>query len=79
MAKDRGDIAIDAVAIEEDIEKIVEKEMAAAKENASAPVEITTRRKAKKVHRQNSKENSVNTLSFIHKPRLVYFKDSQMC
>ncbi|ENN72393.1 programmed cell death protein 4 [Dendroctonus ponderosae] len=69
MAKDRGDIAIDTVAIEEDIEKVVEREMAAAKENASAPVEVATRRKSKKVHRQNSKENNANTLSFIHKPR----------
>lgn len=72
MAKDRGDVAIDSFGEDIDIEKAVEREMqmAAAKENASGnDVEVATRRKPKKVHRQNSKEGSVNLGGFIHKPR----------
>ncbi|XP_066151031.1 programmed cell death protein 4 [Euwallacea fornicatus] len=70
MARDRGDIAIDTLSGEEDIEKVVEREMAAAHENATAaPVEVTTRRKLKKVHRQNSKEGNLNVGPFVHKPR----------
>lgn len=71
MAQDRGDMAIDTLSAEEDIEKVVEREMAAAaKENATANVEVVTRRKQKKVHRQNSKECPVNIGGgFVHKPR----------
>lgn len=72
MAKDRGDIAADTLSAEEDIEKVVEREMAAAKENATAAgksVEVATRRKPKKIHRQNSKEGVPNIGGFIHKPR----------
>ncbi|KAF7286775.1 programmed cell death 4 [Rhynchophorus ferrugineus] len=69
MAKDRGDAAaVDLVEEDVDIEKAVEKEMAAAAKN-SANIEVATRRKPKKVHRQNSKESGVNVGSFVHKPR----------
>lgn len=73
MAKDRGDIAEDTLSVDdEDIEKVLEREMAAAKENATAAgksVEVATRRKPKKIHRQNSKEGVPNIGGFIHKPR----------
>ncbi|CAG9772476.1 unnamed protein product [Ceutorhynchus assimilis] len=70
MAKDRGDVSINTLSAEEDIEKVVEREMAAAKENStSANVEVATRRKPKKVHRQNSKEGNTNSGGFVHKAR----------
>lgn len=72
MAKDRGDVAIEGFGEDVDIEKAVEREMemAAAKENATvADVEVATRRKPRKVHRQTSKEANVNVGGFIQKPR----------
>ncbi|XP_060526442.1 programmed cell death protein 4 [Cylas formicarius] len=73
MAHDRGDIAVDNIDAEEvDIEKAVEREMEmAAKENAtSSSVEAATKRKPRKMHRQNSKEaGAPNAGGFVHKAR----------
>ncbi|KAL1508922.1 hypothetical protein ABEB36_003741 [Hypothenemus hampei] len=69
MDRGRGD-AVDSLSGEEDIEKAIEREMAAAKENSTGiNQEVATRRKPKKIHRQNSREGNVNVGGFVHKPR----------
>ncbi|CAH0553659.1 unnamed protein product [Brassicogethes aeneus] len=65
MASGRGDLKIE-VDNDIDIDKVVDEELS-AKENATAGDNLT-KRKPKKVHRQNSKENVVSS-NFIQGPR----------
>ncbi|XP_030748820.1 programmed cell death protein 4 [Sitophilus oryzae] len=68
MAKDRGDI-IDLVEEAVAIEKAIDNEISTSTARSTGSIEVATRRKPKKVHRQNSKEGAINVGNFIHKPR----------
>lgn len=63
MASEKADVDI---AEDIDIDKVVNEQLAAAKENASVDDSLT-KRKSKKVIRQHSKENAVP--AFVHGPR----------
>lgn len=67
MASERGDVSVEVDENEVDIDKVVEDQLA-AKENATAVNDSSSKRRPKKVCRQNSKEN-VATGGFIHGPR----------
>ncbi|XP_018580034.1 programmed cell death protein 4 [Anoplophora glabripennis] len=66
MASERDGVDVEIDDSDIDIDKIVEGELA-AKENATVN-ENLIKRKPKKVHRQNSKENVVSS-GFVHGPR----------
>ncbi|KAJ8984628.1 hypothetical protein NQ317_009856 [Molorchus minor] len=66
MASDKAEVGVTIDENDIDIDKVVNEELA-AKDNTSSQ-NLTKHRKPKKIHRQNSKENSVAS-GFVHGPR----------
>lgn len=66
MASDRSTVGVDNEEI--DVEKTIEENFSVKEPAAAAGGDVSTRRKQKKLNRQNSKENSMAG-GFIHGPR----------
>lgn len=66
MASERSTVGVDAEEI--DVEKTIEENFSAKEPAAVAGGDVSSRRKQKKLNRQNSKENSMAG-GFIHGPR----------
>lgn len=66
MASERSTVGVDSEEI--DVEKTIEENFSTKEPAVAAGGDVSTRRKQKKLNRQNSKENSMAG-GFIHGPR----------